>query len=133
MHRSTAKTVPNEISDGKVGIQRQIRADKSEAARDPDVHRVGVASHQPFRTAFRLAIGAMNVGEGGRAGVRLGNVLAVGGLAAIDRTGTGKKVAPRARADGQRQGLFGSADDIPVRCLWIGMGRRRSLGFQPLR
>ncbi len=83
-----------EVADGKVGIQRQVRPDKRKASRDHGLERraVRVGDTQVLGHALGLVIGACQLHRVGGSGVGLRGVEQCG-AATVDGPGTGKEQA----------------------------------------
>ena len=114
-----------EISDGKVGVEGEVRADEGERPGDDSLERraVGVGDTKVLRHALGFVVGGLEQKGIGRGEGGLGDVGLGGGAAAIDGSGGGVEQAVGTGCQRELEDVAGSFQD------GLGQGESRLVGL----
>ncbi len=124
------KTIAEEIADGEVRVQGQVRADESEAAGDGDLHAriLAMAHAQHFRDAFTFVIGEVRVEVVRSPGEVLVDVSHVSGLFAVNSARGGEEHPTGAGVPGEGQSPACAPDDDVEHLFGINLIARARAG-----
>ncbi len=125
-----AQRIANEIADGKVGVERQMRANERKTARN--LHRnftiPGEQLAEQLGHSLRFPIGGSVIGQIGAARVGFREGFEIRRLPAIDGAGASKQEVLGTRLLDEFERALGALHDEFSRCAGVGQRPRRREG-----